>query len=746
MNSFIRKSPFVAAVAGAAFMLGCGHGPEQTQVWCNVFARPCISYDDNVTTCLEVGADTVLVTSDEGGAAVCLEPGDTRSAADICTAQCAALAEQHPLKYPSADGCFATVNTNPTYHPNLNAENKLPNSCGPTEEGICFNCSDSFSSSFLTASDKATSLSKSGTNSARLGGAGTVTSNGSSQPVSIESGYIVLNAPNTSCSPTSNACPVRVEVANLTFAPFPFNGRTITDLKVRNTDPVFTAPGQFDPGSGLFLFTLPAGIAFAAAANVDGSPGLIEVASTVGVAASLNPQTGRVTFQYQFSGDVEGTPFTATGIATTTEVVGIGPTLSAPTSISVDATSSCSANVTLSATATSPIGLPVTIQYAVDFASIGTGASATVSLPVGPHSGTITAIDSQGRQRVAMVPITVNDRSVPVFGNVAPSVTVNTCNLGATSVPITVPTAQGGCGGGAATVTGRVISFNGAAVSIPVVNGTVSVPPGSGTIEFTATGTNGATSRVTQTITVVGPAAVFGQRGVSIADGASVSGTIYSGAGGQVVLGNDVTVGNVFSLSPVLLRDRVTTGLIQTNAGVTPGNNDHIGGILNTTPTLSAFPQLAAVINGSQNIVVNPDASRTLAPGRYANVTVFSRGKLILSTGNYEFTSLDLEPQASLIVPSTSVETAKLLVKTSVIYRGRTTVQSGATAPLYLGYTGTGAFFVESPPFTGTLVSPNAALNLQSLNGAGSYRGEFFAKNVNLGPHTAIVSVPFTCH
>jgi hypothetical protein len=125
---------------------------------------------------------------------------------------------------------------------------------------------------------------------------------------------------------------------------------------------------------------------------------------------------------------------------------------------------------------------------------------------------------------------------------------------------------------------------------------------------------------------------------------------------------------------------------------------------------------------------------------------VFSRGQLILSSGAYNFTSLDLEPQAQLVTPSAAAETAQLFVRDSVIYRGSTVTSSGQAAPLFLGYTGTSAATVTvESPFKRTVVAPRAQLNLQSLNGTGVYSGEFFANQITLSPHTTVNSDPFTC-
>jgi hypothetical protein len=287
-----------------------------------------------------------------------------------------------------------------------------------------------------------------------------------------------------------------------------------------------------------------------------------------------------------------------------------------------------------------------------------------------------------------------------------------------------------------------VIQYNGAAASIPVVNGTINVPPGSGTIRYTATGPNGPET-VDQAITVQAPALLYGKGGITIsADGAIVNGTVLSGAGGLLSVGNDSAAGNMFSLSPVRLFDRSTTGIIQTSAGVTQGFNDHILGIVKTTPTLSAFPSLLASFMSGAAVTVAPDGKQTLVPGQFGNVTVYSRAQLTLGAGDYDFTGLDLEPQAHLVVPA-NVENVRIFVRDNVVYRGTANLSNGAAAPVYLGFAGTSPVVLESP-FVGTVIAPNATLTLQTVSTP--HTGEFFAKQVNVAAHTTVNSSAFSCH
>lgn len=375
------------------------------------------------------------------------------------------------------------------------------------------------------------------------------------------------------------------------------------------------------------------------------------------------------------------------------------------------------------------------------------GQNPSVFAGPGVTVASLNVIDAFGGLGRAQTTITVN-LPPPTFAPAPPALVVSSCAAGSSAIPVPVPIAR--VCGSAVQVTGTITAFNGATVSIPVVNGTVNVPPGAGTIQFVASNANGAPTMITETLTVLPPPSIFGAHGVTIDDGSSVGGSLFSGAGGLLTLQNDVSAGSVFSLSPVVLKDRVIAASIDTNAGVTPGHSDTIGAFLVSPPTLPPFPALNPVFTGGRSVTVNPTPQSgsvvSLAPGQYGVVTVYSRGRLILSGGAYDFTSLDLEPQAQLVTTSAVAETTQLFVRDSVTYRGSTVASSGQAAPLFLGYTGTApATMTIEAPFAGTVVAPRAQLNLQSLNGTGIYTGEFFANSVVLSPHTTVNSNPFTC-
>jgi hypothetical protein len=607
-----------------------------------------------------------------------------------------------------------------------------------------------------------------GTNVAELGGSGTFMSPGNGvtpQTATLEAGYIDITAPSTTCNPLTAFCNAGVNAMYLDFKDFNVvvsgTTHTVNGLDLQLDFPFLSAPGEVVPGNAAFpdpeyMFTIPQGVTFDSIGTVDGTLEGVTAVGDTGTTGMIDLVTGEVSFDFELSDPVNGFPVTLTGSTFTTQLVDVAPVVSAPATVTVDATTSCSASVTLAPTATSLVGLPVTFLFSVDDQFVSSGTTATVTEPIGTHTVSIVGVDTLGEQGSATETVTINDETAPAFSNVPGPETVQGCtNSGSGPVPVAAPTAQDVCNGAAATVSGSVIQFNGAATSIPVVNGTVSVPSGSGTLQFVATNANGVTSTVDVPLTVLAPPTFYGTQGVTVDDGDTsdgVNGTIYSGAGGQILLQDDAQVGSVFSLSPVVLQDRVVSPSIDTNAGITFGHSDVIASTSTATPTLPAFPTAPVTFTGTTAITVNPSTEKgdvvTLAPGQYGAVTVYSRGQLILSAGNYEFSSLDLEPQGQLVVPSATSETAHVFVENTVIYRGSTNVATTSSspppAPLFLVYTGTATLTIGSP-FTGTILAPNAPLSLQSLNGQGVYTGEFFAQQITLSPHTTVNSNPFTC-
>jgi hypothetical protein len=72
--------------------------------------------------------------------------------------------------------------------------------------------------------------------------------------------------------------------------------------------------------------------------------------------------------------------------------------------------------------------------------------------------------------------------------------------------------------------------------------------------------------------------------------------------------------------------------------------------------------------------------------------------------------------------------------------QGSVVAAGGGAAPLYLGYSGNLPLQIQSP-FTGTIVAPDALLQLEPIQG--TYDGEFFAMQIQVQAN--VISGPFSC-
>ncbi|MEP6652515.1 MAG: hypothetical protein ABJA82_04100 [Myxococcales bacterium] len=205
----------------------------------------------------------------------------------------------------------------------------------------------------------------------------------------------------------------------------------------------------------------------------------------------------------------------------------------------------------------------------------------------------------------------------------------------------------------------------------------------------------------------------------------------------------DSVLGDVWSLSPVTLRDRAhVLGKVYAPNVVVPGAAVHIDGGTDTTTSLIpatvttwtvTYP--ATVVN---DIVLQTNQTGLRAPGRYGSVQLFSGARLTLSSGTYFVDSLDLEP-ASKVILNQDAGPVMLYVRNSVILRGLFSTASGAAPDLLLGYLGASDVFAEVS-FVGTMVAPSAKVVLRSVTGG--HAGAFFGKNIEVSPNTTVTYRP----
>jgi hypothetical protein len=207
-------------------------------------------------------------------------------------------------------------------------------------------------------------------------------------------------------------------------------------------------------------------------------------------------------------------------------------------------------------------------------------------------------------------------------------------------------------------------------------------------------------------------------------------------------LGVDSKSGGITSVAPVVLRDRAqVTGNVTSAGNVTLSNGATISGqtLQNSAVPLQTLAFDVAFPTATTGITLQPDQSASAVPGAFTNMTLGSRSRLSLSAGNYTSDSLDIEPQATLALDTTTGPIL-LFVKNNIIFRGSLSI-TGPTDRFFLASASTASFAIESP-FTGTLVAPDASVRM----GVGStpHRGSVFAKSIELDPDVRFTFAPFS--
>jgi hypothetical protein len=268
-------------------------------------------------------------------------------------------------------------------------------------------------------------LASEGTNAVSLSGGGTANFNNTSTAVSIIGGSINVAAPNTSCTTMSDPnCLAQINAIEVRFSDFTLDGHSVKSLRLELQQPFLSGTGAISGNS--FAFEIPATLneLFNASATVDGSLAGLVVTSQE-AKGSVDLSTGEVTFQFDFTGVFDGQPLEMMGAATTAKLVALAPVVTeGPISIT-DSTTSCTASVTLSASASSTLGLPVSIIYMVDGQVAGTGSSATTTLSIGNwHSVAIQGTDTNGMSDTVGTPVTPTDNVAPVVTTITSPITL----------------------------------------------------------------------------------------------------------------------------------------------------------------------------------------------------------------------------------------------------------------------------------------------------------------------------------
>jgi hypothetical protein len=377
---------------------------------------------------------------------------------------------------------------------------------------------------------------------------------------------------------------------------------------------------------------------------------------------------------------------------------------------------------------------------------VGTGSSSTLELPLGKNTVNLYALDRRGGLGVDYRGFEVVDTTPPTL--TAGSAVIDVCSAEPGFVPLAAPTLADICTPDALSVEGAVITAQGQPVVPPiaVTSGGATLEPGRYVVRWRATDAAGNHADLDQTIDIVARPTLQANATLVLNDrsrvtlGASGFGSLANSGSVQTQLGVEAASGDVLSQAAVELRDRSRiNGFVRTAGSLQLGTDALVTGpVFQGTPVTAqpVFPTLPSIVPGTTHIDIQPDQVQQLSPGAYGNVSVKSRGTLVLSTGTYSFASLQVESQA--VVQRSAAVT--LLVASNLIYRG----SFSGTGLVTLGYGGTADTSLEAP-FDGEVIAPNALLRVGTAGSGQVFNGTFAARSLEVRPDVTVRHVAASC-
>lgn len=383
----------IVALACAACGRANGGAAQATlidAVWCDVGAVPCVDLgvaDSGLPGSCATFGNAPVPAAPPGGNRVCFDH-TAMSPQAACAAACSNGALDPALF--SRAGCAATVDTDGALHKGLNAQGFRPSACTGA------------------SNDERAILSGAGTNTVAVTGTGTATYGGATANVTVISGRIDIAAPNTSCTGEQATCPVQLDQVELYFDGISVGGLAWDGLGIFLDGPLLSSYGytiaphppslpdpEFEFMTATPTYDVIGDLTLNGARVTEGfSFDDLQVAN-----GALNLTTGALSFEFQMNGvAVGGQPLTMGVLLTTSAVIDAPPVITVAAPMPIVADSSCTAQATLAASVSSPVGLPVTLTYAVDKgATVFHGPTVVVTLDgVGSHVVAILATDSLG--------------------------------------------------------------------------------------------------------------------------------------------------------------------------------------------------------------------------------------------------------------------------------------------------------------------------------------------------------------
>jgi hypothetical protein len=219
---------------------------------------------------------------------------------------------------------------------------------------------------------------------------------------------------------------------------------------------------------------------------------------------------------------------------------------------------------------------------------------------------------------------------------------------------------------------------------------------------------------------------------------------VSNSGSGQVRIGVEAQVGDVFSAGFVRLEDRsIVQGRVLHTGSLSVGNSVTTGG---TTQgpigplTVLNFPA-TNFLDGVASVMLEPGQQRTLPPGDYGTLAAKTNTVVRLSTGTYRFREWMIEPGARFELDSVCGP-VRVLTSTSLYFRGAIAERADSPrggAGIVLEHLGTNTAHIEAP-FVGSIAAPRAELILNAT----THTGRFFARRLRVQAGARIVPGPTT--
>jgi len=368
----------------------------------------------------------------------------------------------------------------------------------------------------------------------------------------------------------------------------------------------------------------------------------------------------------------------------------------------------------------------------------GTSMTLAPTGPFGPGPHDVKLLVSNGSSVSSCdAKVIVQDNTAPTV-TAPPNITVTTCD--GSPIALGAATASDNCVVSPSIQT-TIVAANGTAITpIPVTGGTVTLGPGSYTVQYVAVTGTLSSAPATQTVTV--RAAVQTSQSFALDDRAvlrqpsGAAAALFNSGTGTTSLGYDAKSGSIVSKPAVTALDRaVITGNIVSAGSISAPHATVTGSQtpFATLPPMSGLPSLPAFPTPTLTDASVNSGTLTIAPGSRTNGTV-NGGTLVLQAGTYYFRNLTINNGGTVRAPTGTT----VYVRDSLAFRSSIRQPTGtAVQTVTLGYAGTAATSLEAT-FNGTFVAPNATAMLGVGSGL-TFTGAFYAKGLEVRPASTLV-------